>query len=55
MNYLLYLVKVLLDIYQEYVSQIQEFRVIDIEYIANIPRGIVKLAFEVKPFGLLEF
>ena len=31
-----------------------KFRVIDVEYIAKVPRSIVKLVYEIKPFGPLE-
>ena len=48
---LLYSTEVLLDIYREYVKQIQ---VINYEYIVKISRGIAELVYEVKPFGFLE-
>ena len=50
-KYLLYSTEVPLDIYQEYVQQMQG---INGEYIVNISRGIVELVYEVKPFGFLE-
>ena len=50
-KYLLYSPEVLWDIFRVYV---QQFMLINGEYIVKIARGIVELVYEIKPFGFLK-